>query len=180
MKAQKAPAKGARTRFNDCMLQGWDEVDQHLEQLVDVERQVAELEAQANEQIDQIKRSLAEHAEPLLATKQKLQMEVEQYLVANKGEFKAVRSRELNFGVVGFRLSSKIAFAAKAKVATVLDLLRKQGLTGCIITKEQPDKKALAKLDDETLAKVACKRTVEDTPWIELKRVSAAEAAAAP
>lgn len=172
--------KTARKRFDDTMLESWEEVDGHLEHLCEVERQIAELESQAGEQVDRIKRDLAERTEPLLATKKKLEMEVEQYLVANKGEFAKARSKELNFGVVGFRLSSKIVYAAKAKVGTVLELLKAAGLKSCIIAKEQPDKKALAKLDDETLGKVACKRVTEDTPWIELKKLTAADAAVAP
>jgi phage host-nuclease inhibitor protein Gam len=67
------------------------------------------------------------------------------------------KSVQLPFGIFGYRKSTKITVRK-----TTLELLKKLGLDGCVRTKEEPDKEAMAKLDDDTLRQVDAVRKVKD------------------
>ncbi|OHD24654.1 MAG: hypothetical protein A2Y38_07725 [Spirochaetes bacterium GWB1_59_5] len=173
-----AGGKGkARTRCEGTVLESWAEVDEHLEQLAHVQRQVREFEGQVNEQIDALRGQLAEYTTPLLETEKRLGLEVEQFLVAHQGEFEKVRTRELAHGKVGFRRSEVIDFKPKLRAENVIGLCKEHGHAECVKVKETVDKEALAKLTTDDLSKVGCRRVPKDTPWFEVAEVRAATGA---
>jgi phage host-nuclease inhibitor protein Gam len=71
--------------------------------------------------------------------------------------FRDRKSVQLSFGVFGYRKSTVISVKK-----TTLELLKKLGLDGCVRVKEEPDKEAMAGLDDETLGQVDAVRKVKD------------------
>jgi hypothetical protein len=87
---------------------------------------------------------------------------------AHRDEFdKGEKSRRLNFGVVGFRQSTKILIK---RVQETLQKLKERGMLDCIIVKESPSKERLREYPDEILAEVGCKRVVEDTFFADIDR----------
>jgi phage host-nuclease inhibitor protein Gam len=71
--------------------------------------------------------------------------------------FRDRKSVQLSFGVFGYRKSTVISVKK-----TTLELLKKLGLAGCVRVKEEPDKEAMAGLDDDTLSQVDAVRKVKD------------------
>lgn len=161
----------------ECPLKSWIDVDENLSELSRLQRQVQEHEAIANEQIDRVKAELATNTEPMLDTMKRLGVEIEEFLAQNKGEFDENRTRDLNFGRVGFRRSTAVTLRTRVNWGMVVETLKKKGLYGCVITKESPDKTELAKLSDEELATLGCIRKEKDKAWWETNVVRAAEEA---
>lgn len=176
-KDSAAAKGGSRTRCASTVLESWADVDEHLEQLAHVRRQVTEFEGQANEEIDRLRSELAEYTSPLLETEKRLGLEIEQFLVAHQGEFAKARSKELAHGKVGFRKSDAIMFKPKLRSETVIALCKEHQHPECINVKESPNKDALAKLTPEALSLVGCRRVSKDTPWFEVAEVKAADGA---
>ena len=72
---------------------------------------------------------------------------------------------ELSFGIFGYRKSTSISVRK-----TTLGLLKKLSLVQYIRIKEEPDKEALAALDDDHLAQVDAVRKVKDGFFCEANR----------
>lgn len=175
--AKAGSAAKGRKRCEKPVLESWAEVDEHLEQIAHMRRQVGEFESQINEQIDALRSQLAEYAGPLLETEKQLELEIEQFLVAHQSEFDKVRTRELAHGKVGFRKSEAIAFKPKLVAETVIKLCKEHGHPECVKVKESVDKEALAKLTPEDLSACGCRRVPKDTPWFEVAEIKAADGA---
>jgi phage host-nuclease inhibitor protein Gam len=156
--------------MSEAELATWEEVDEALGQLAELERQITELELQANERIDAVKAQLEEHSEPLRDAHKRSAARVDAWLRANRAAFSKERSKEGRFGSAGFRLSSSLTFAAKTREPDVLQALRGLGLHQCIRVTEKLDKNTAGQLTDDTLAKVGLRRKVSDEPWWEVKK----------
>lgn len=155
-------------------LESWDEVDRCLAEIARIDRELGLLEAAQAEQIDAIKASTKAAAEPLANKKLGLELAIKDYAEANRAEFVKVKSKELTFGSVGFRLSSRVVIK---RVADTLQALKDLGLTGCIRTKEECDKDAMKNLPLETLHAVGAALKQEDAFGYEIKREALAEVA---
>lgn len=163
-----------RIRKSATQLESWDEVDRCLAEIGAVDRELALLEAGQQEQIDAIKADTKIAAEPLHNRKAGLELAIQQYAEANRGEFRQVKTKTLTFGSVGFRLSTKVVFKRGADVVAALKDL---GLFQCIRTKEEADKEAMKQLPVETLAECGASLKTEDAFGYEVKREALVEAA---
>ncbi len=164
----------ARKRIEGTTLQSWDDVDACLQEIGQADRELAMLEAAQNEGIDQIKAQTKVSAQPLHDKKSGLELAVKEYCEANRMEFAKVKTKELTFGSVGFRISTKIMIK---RVAETLQALKDLALTNCIRTKEEPDKEAMKSLTDDLLAEVGAGRKVENVFGYEVKLEELREAA---
>lgn len=163
-----------RKRMNPTTLAGWDEVDACLKHIGEVDRELALLEAGQQEAIDAIKAETKAAAEPLLARKAGLELAIQQYCEANRAEFVKAKTRELTFGSVGFRLSTRVVIK---RVADTLQALKDLDLKHCIRTREECDKEAMKSLPLETLHAVGAALKQEDGFGYEVKREALQEAA---
>lgn len=96
-----------------------------------------------------------------------LELAIQQYAEANRAEFIKTKSRELTFGSVGFRLSTRVAIK---NVGNTLQALKDFGLTACIRIKEECDKEAMKNLPLEQLHAVGATLKQEDAFGYEIKR----------
>jgi len=156
----------ARKRIEGSQLKSWEEVDICLQEIGGIDRQLAVLEAGQNARIDEVKEQTKNAAQPLLDKKTGLELAIKDYCEANRAEFAKVKTKELTFGSVGFRLSTRILIK---RVAETLQALKDLSLTNCIRTKEEPDKEAMKALTDETLAEVGAGRKTENIFGYEIK-----------
>lgn len=69
------------------------------------------------------------------------------------------RSVDLAFGIIGFRVSTKISVTKDKTILLLKSLFAGKGIR----IKESEDKEELAKWSDKDLASIAAKRTTEDT-----------------
>lgn len=164
----------ARKRMTATTLADWDEVDTCLKHIGEIDRELALLEAAQQEAIDAIKAETKAAAEPLQGKKAGLELAIQQYAEANRAEFVKAKSRELTFGSVGFRLSTRVIIK---RVADTLQALKDLGLTGCIRCREECDKEAMKNLPLETLHAVGAALKQEDAFGYEIKREALAEVA---
>ena len=155
-------------------LQSWDDVDRCLAEIGRIDRELGLIEAGQQESIDHIKTKTKAAAEPLQNKKLGLELAIKDYAEANRAEFAKVKSRELTFGIIGFRLSTSVVIK---RVADTLQALKDLGLTGCIRTKEELDKDAMRNLPLETLHNVGASLRQVDAFGYEIKREALAEVA---
>jgi phage host-nuclease inhibitor protein Gam len=156
----------ARVRLESPALQSWADVDKALREIGQEMAKVEAMEAEYNEAVGQLKEQLTEQVRPHQENRQRLERLVKEFVEEHKAELVG-KSRELNFGRVGFRLSTSIVVKnAKA----VLSLLKSKRLFGCIAVKETVSKDELKKLDEATLAELGVSRKTEDVFWYEVKR----------
>jgi len=97
----------------------------------------------------------------------------------NKGElFRERRSRELDFGTLGYRRSSEVKPIAKHTFAMVLGRCKDLGLMEAIRTKEELNREELHTWSAERLAMVGARRVEKDAFWFEVKEQRVGEDAA--
>jgi phage host-nuclease inhibitor protein Gam len=161
----------ARKRLEGSALATYDDVDVALRKIASIDRDLAMIEAAENAGIDAIKQGSRERAEPIVAVRAALEAQIKQFCIEHKADFEKVRSRELVFGTVGFRRSSKLKLAKDT-----LQRLRDLGLRNFIRTKETVKKDELKKATDEVLAQVGARRTGKDEPYYETKAEQSATA----
>lgn len=149
----------ARKRIEGTLFQTWDEVDEALCHIGELDRDLGLIESSQNAEIDQIKARTKEEAAPLIARKDALEKAVKEFCEANKSEFAKVKTKQLTFGEVGYRLSTKIMIK---RIAETLQSLKDLALNHCIRIKEEPDKEIMKGLTDELLAEVGAARKVEN------------------
>jgi len=135
-----------------------DQANLVLKEIGLLEKELEAIDAEAHKQIAEIKADAAKKGEGIRKRIADDSALLSAYAGYNKAElFKDKKSVQLSFGVFGYRKSTSISVKK-----TTLELLRKLGLTKCILVKEEPSKEAMAELDDETLAQVDAVRKIKD------------------
>jgi phage host-nuclease inhibitor protein Gam len=153
-------------RLDGPALQTWADVDDSLKEIVQCDLQVERFEGEYNEAVTQFKDQVTAHVKPIQEKRDTLGRLVKEFCEEHKPEMVG-KSRELNFGRVGFRLSTSMVIKnAKAIIA----LLKAKRLFNCVVSKESVSKDELKKLDDDTLAELGVSKRVEDVFWYETKR----------
>jgi phage host-nuclease inhibitor protein Gam len=161
----------SRKRIEGTTLQSWDDVDNCLAQIARADRELMIIEGAANETLEEIRQDMKVRSQPILDRKAGLELAVKEYCEANRAEFASVKTKQLSFGEVGFRLSTKIVIK---KIAETLQTLKDFHLHHCIRIKEEADKEAMKALTDEVLAEVGASRKTENTfgYTLNLERIS--------
>ncbi len=162
----------ARKRV-ESNIKSWEGVDQALLEIGRREREVEILEHGYQQQIESLKARLVDAVKPLQEHKAALELQLQAFCEAHKGEFKG-KTRVLNFGTVSFRQSTKIVIRG---VQVCIEALRKLGLKDYVRVKESPDKEKMKDLDDAILLQVGAKRQPEDVFGYEVNRERVKEAA---
>lgn len=142
------------------------DVDAALRELGMAERSLEALDAQAEEEIAHVRERAAKAGEKDRAKIEEITARLGAFAEYKKAEtFKDRKSLDLTFGTIGYRQSTSISVKK-----TTVELLKKVGLEGCIRIKEEPDKDALAMLDDESLSQVDAVRKIKDCFFCETNR----------
>lgn len=162
----------ARKRV-ESTIKSWEGADQVLLEIGQLEREIEQSEAELQEKVEMVKRATVNNVMPLQERKAALELQLQAFCEAHKGEFKG-KSRVLNFGTVSFRQSTKIVIRG---VQACIEALRTLGLKDYVRTKESPDKEKMKDLDDTVLAQVGAKRQPEDVFGYEVNRERVQEAA---
>lgn len=172
---------GRRKPVPAVLVNSLDDADKVLEELAALERQASAITNTMNETIDSAKAKAADEMAVVAARKKLLEAALASYATMNKAElFKVKKSVELNFGILSFRLSSKVVPAGKSvNWGMILDKIKDHKFTEAISIKESVNKEVLAKWDDKKLEKVGAKIKTEDTFGYDLKQQDAAHTKAA-
>lgn len=148
------------------LLSDLDQVNLALREIGRRERELERLDNSYQEQIDALSAKTDAQGREARERILELSAQISAYAEHNRTElFRTSKSVELLFGVFGYRKSTKISVKK-----TTVALLKKLGVVSCIRVKEEADKKALAALDDATLAQVDAARKVKDQFFCEPNR----------
>ena len=143
------------------VLSDWAAVDQALRDIRECQHALTELAVDRDRRLDSIKNEYAKTALPLQNRIKRLESDVKDYVDCHRAEM-AGKSRTLNFGTVGYRISSKLMLPT-GKVAEAIATLKVLGHTELIKTTETLDREALKRQPGDILQQVgAYIRTVDE------------------
>ncbi len=159
-------AKRVKTSVDE--LKSWDEVDRALREIGECEIGIETIEAEMNMAINDAKIKAEKLGKPLKTAITVLEAQIKAFVEESKSSMES-KSRDMNFGIVGFRQSTSISYSA-SKTAEILEDLKKYGMTDCILIKESINKDVLKLRTDKELNKVGVKRKVVDNFYYETDR----------
>lgn len=143
-----------------------EEANQALLEIARRRLELKRIDADAEEAINNIKEEANAKAKPLQEEIAFYEGGLAAFAEMSKHEiFSKKKSIELNFGIMGYRKSTKVSISRKH----TLRLLKEHGLTEAIKIKETPNKDVLADYPEDTLKKVKARRVSEDNFWYEVK-----------
>ena len=146
------------------MLSNWDEVDLRLRRIGEIQIALEKIEGDMTLRINDIRQDYEESAETFKSERRDLEEAITSFSELHKDEFTKTRSKDLTFGLVAYRVVRKIMIRSNEACVAALQALK---LYQYIRVTEEPDKEAMADLEDNQLAKVGAKRKVEDKFRIE-------------
>lgn len=159
-------------KSTDFELKTWDDVDKCLREIAECELTLGNIETDLNMTINEAKERAAKLAKPLQARVKALTALVKAFAEESKGDMDG-KSKQLNFGRVGFRQSSSVNIPVK-KIAAIIKNLKEFGMGHCVTVKEFVDKEALEKHSDVDIAKIGASRKVEDKFFLETDKTKVA------
>lgn len=157
----------ARVRIKDeVVLKNWDDVDLTLKEIAEYELEIENITTEMNQKIHDIKLEADLKAKPLQERIAALGVLVKFFVEDNKAELDG-KTKQLNFGKTGFRLSTKLVLR---KVDKVLENLKNFKMEDCITVKESVNKEVLRKYPEADIIKVGGSLRKEDVFWYETER----------
>ena len=128
-------AKRVKPILNIPAVTTLEEADATLAQIAARKRELALIELGLKEDVDALKLKCAEASEPIKQDIEVLEQALIRFGESKKSElFVKKRSRELTFGIIGFRASSAVKTMRKTTWEQVLGLIRDAGMHKCIRT----------------------------------------------
>ena len=97
----------ARKRMEEPTIKNWEETDDVMKKLLESQLEVEQIEAEMNKQIAEIKKTAEEQARPYKDNIKKNELLLKEFVTVHKSELDG-KSRRMNFGTVGFRMSTKV------------------------------------------------------------------------
>jgi len=154
------------------------QANEALAEIAGIKRQIAAIEADMNAAIDQVKAQSEAQAAPLQARITVIEGGLQAFAEYNKKTlFADKRSRDLDYGVIGYRKSSQIKPKVKHTWEMVLGLLKDMKFGSAIRTKEEVNKEELATWPTERLDLVGARRVDKDAFWYETSQEKITEKA---
>ena len=149
-------------------LKSWDDVNKALKEIGECEIGIETLEADMNREINDAKAKAEKLGNPLKTAISVLEAQIKAFVEENKDDMEG-RSKEMNFGTVGFRKSTRISYSTK-KTDEILEKLKKYNMLNCINVKESINKEALILYPVKEINKVGAKKIEEDNFYYEADR----------
>lgn len=160
----------ARTKVKpECRLKSWGDVDHTMKRLADCERIHDELTSNMNAELDAVKKRYTELAKPVQERIDHYNADICQYVTEHRGDMDG-KTKELNFGRTGFRISTKLKYCKGIKMTDAVVVLLQLGLDKCVQTKQTPIVDTLKKQPADVLDKVGVYLDKKDEFWLETKR----------
>lgn len=148
-----------------------EEIDGALAEMALIDRSRTEITGRMNEEIDQVKKKAELEGIGISARYKQLSEAIKVFAVLNEERIFEVgkKSRELAFGIIGFRSSTDIVQMNKISAETTLDRLGTFKFTEAINTKVSILKAAMVSWTDEKLQSVGLRRRLKNDFYIEIK-----------
>lgn len=133
-------------------LKSWDDVDAALREIAGEQLELSDILSDLNRQILGAK-TIADHeSKPHADRIAKLERDLEEFVADHRSDLGNTKSKTLNFGEVGYRLSTTVTVPTKPdKLADVIRMLKARSMADCIVTRETVDKVTLKKYGEDTV-----------------------------
>jgi phage host-nuclease inhibitor protein Gam len=153
-------------------INGWDQAEDAMRQMVEIDLEERALRAAADERIKGVREDLSADLAGPTAARQEIEAALERFCREHKDEMAPLKSKDLRHGRIGFRDLPR--FSWPRKVELLITRLRELKLTDYIRVKEEPDKAGImAHFEKLPLKDLGVKRTVEqDAFYVDLKNES--------
>jgi phage host-nuclease inhibitor protein Gam len=158
-------SKRVRSEILLYPIANWNEADDHLKRIGDLQVEIVQAELDANLDIYGVKAKLKESTETLTADIKRHIESLEAFAANHIEDFGSAKSRKLQYGMLGWRASKAIK-TCKDVVERIKSVFGKKAET-YLRVKTEADKEALAKLTDEQLVAVGCRRESKDVFYAE-------------
>lgn len=161
----------ARTRIKEApVFKTWEDIDTALKDIAEAELDLLDIEGEMNKQIQGIKLTAAQEAKPIQDRIASIGKDIKTFVEENRGELDG-KTKTLNFGKTGFRLSTKVVLPkAKDKLEAIIKSLKARKMLDCIATTETINKDVLKKYTEDEILRVGASLKKEDTFWYETDR----------
>ncbi len=156
-----------RVRMEQPELKTWDDVNEALRLIAEAQNEIAMMEAGMNVQIDTIKQAYEEKVQEYKKQIKQKELLIKEFTTDKRDQLDG-KTKDLTFGKVGFRKSTKLQLP-KA-LDKVIAALRKRGMEDCISVKETVNKDILKQYDEQRILEVSGSLKVEDAFWYETKQ----------
>lgn len=156
-----------RVRMEEPELKTWDDVNEALRLIAEAQNEIAMMEAGMNVQIDTIKQAYEEKVQEYKKQIKQKELLIKEFTTDKRDQLDG-KTKDLTFGKVGFRKSTKLQLP-KA-LDKVIAALRKRGMEDCISVKETVNKDILKQYDEQRILEVGGSLKVEDAFWYETKQ----------
>ncbi len=147
---------------------GWAHADELLREMGNAQIAIQAAEAIAAKHIANTKAALVKAAKPDHERITQITKSLEAFATHSRHDFEGKKSKDLTFGVLGWRMSTSISVSTKFTLELIKQVFKRRAKQYIHVT-EKPDKEALAKLKDEKLATVKARRIVKDDFFVEPK-----------
>jgi len=148
----------------------WEDIDNALKEIAEAEIDLLDIEGEMNKQIAGAKVTAAQEAKPLQDHISALGKDIKAFVEEHREELDG-KTKTLNFGKTGFRLSTKILLPkAKEKLESLINTLKSRKMHDCIVTTETINKDVLKKYSEDEIVKVGLVLKKEDVFWYEADR----------
>lgn len=173
MAGKTVSKKRARSKQSIIAIADWQQADEKLKSLGDLINTIAVAESVAKDEIDRIKEDLKQITAPAAAQIEVLTASLQAFCAAHAEDFAGAKSRKLQFGTVGWRASTAIKVSNAKDTVELLKTVFGKKAEAYLRIKEEPDKDCLARLTDEQLDAVGCRRENRDVFFAEPELVEA-------
>lgn len=163
----------ARKRVTEPQLQSWEDVDACLKVMSDAENQLSVITAQMNAAIAEAKKEAEEKAAQYKEMIKQNEGKIKEFTTVRKEDLKG-KSKQLTFGTVGFRQSTKLLLPSDT--AEVILKLRENGMADCINVKETINKDTVKSYPEEDILRIGGYLQRLDSFWYETDKDTLAEA----
>lgn len=163
----------ARKRVTEPQLKSWEDVDVCLKAMGDAENEISVITAEMNAAIAQAKKEAEEKAAQFKETIKQNEGKIKEFTTIRKEDLKG-KSKQLTFGTVGFRQSTKLLLPSDT--AEVILKLRENGMADCINVKETINKDTVKSYPEEDILRIGGYLQRSDTFWYETDKDTLAEA----
>lgn len=160
-------AKNSIPRLNN-----WAEVDEALRQIGEHRLHIDAKENYLRQCVQRITQEINETIRPLHDEIDRLEKQVRQYVDKHREDLGDSKSRELVYGTVRYRLTTKILGVPRdpEKLAVLIGRMRQAHMNGALIPQQDRiSKEELRNYDDALLASVGLMKQTSDTWGYEIK-----------
>lgn len=160
---------GNRKRILEApALKDWEGVNAALREIAEAQLAIDDIEADMNRQLIGVKKTAEQDSKPHADRISKLEQDVKEYVEEHRDELGKQKTKALNFGEVGFRLSTTISLPkAKDKLADIIRRLKAKGMKDCVVVEEKVSEEALRKYGEDKVVAVGATWKQKDVFWYE-------------